>query len=127
MLRGLQSDALAILEDGLAGAQQARADLSEAIAERTDLSRRFEEDEVQIAILLASADTLADFAEGLSQTRSGGTGPDARTLRGTIPLPVAGQVIRDFNAADAAGIARPGILIAVRPQALVTAPVAATV
>ncbi len=126
-LRSLQSDALNILEDGLSGAQDARTALSAAISDRTDLPRRFSEDAVQTALLLASSETLEAFATGLTQTDAGGVGPDASTIKGAIALPVAGQVIRAYNEADAAGIERPGVLIATRPRALVTTPVSATV
>ncbi|WP_375279397.1 murein hydrolase activator EnvC family protein [Pseudooctadecabacter sp.] len=125
VLQGLQTDALVILEDGLDGAQMARAELSKAIADRTDLPRRFEDDPVQTALLLASSETLEAFASGLADTSAGG--PDANTVKGLVPLPVEGQVLRGFNTADAAGIVRPGIVIATRPRALVTAPVPATV
>ena len=125
ILRDLQGDALVILEDGLEGAQSARAALSAAISDRTDLPRRFEDDPVQTALLLASSETLAAFATGLTETQA--AGPDARVVKGAIPLPVAGRVIRQFQEADAAGIARPGVLIATAPRALVTTPVSATV
>ena len=126
MLQGLQGDALTILEDGLEGAQTARGELSAAIADRTDLPSRFEDDPIQTAILLASSETLNAFATGLTDTQAS-DGPDASTIKGAIPLPVAGQVIRGFEEPDAAGIARPGVLIATRPRALVTTPVSATV
>lgn len=126
ILRELQGDALTILEDGLDGAQTARAALSAAISDRTDLPRRFAEDPVQTALLLASSETLDAFASGLTDTQAS-EGPDASTVKGAIPLPVGGQVIRLFNEPDAAGIVRPGILIATRPRALVTTPVSATI
>jgi septal ring factor EnvC (AmiA/AmiB activator) len=77
-----------------------------------------------MALLVASSDTLDAFATGLAGTN---TGPDASTEKGAIPLPVAGQVIRQFEQPDAAGIRRPGILIATRPQAMITTPVSATI
>ncbi|WP_158270866.1 murein hydrolase activator EnvC family protein [Thalassorhabdomicrobium marinisediminis] len=126
VLQGLQNDALSVLEEGLAGAQAARAALSAAIADRTDLPRRFADDPVQTAVLLASSETLTAFASGLTETQVSG-GPEADAIRGGLPLPVDGQVIRRFNEPDSAGIARPGILISTRPRALVTTPVAATV
>lgn len=126
ILRDLQSDALITLEDGLNGAQTARAALSAAISDRTDLPQRFTENPVQTALSLASTETLSAFATGLTDAQAS-TGPDARTVKGAIPLPVAGQVIRRFEEPDAAGIIRPGILIATRPRALVTTPVSATV
>lgn len=126
VLQGLQGDALSVLENGLAGAQTARTELSAAIADRTDLPRKFADDPIQTAILLASSETLNAFATGLIDTQAS-DGPDASTIKGAIPLPVAGQVIRQFQEPDAAGIARPGVLIATRPRALVTTPVSATV
>lgn len=126
ILRGLQNDALAILEDGIEGAQIARSELSAAIANRTDLPRRFSEDPTQTAILLASSETLQAFASGLAETQTN-SGPDASTVKGAIPLPVEGRVVRMFNEADAAGIVRPGILVATRPRALVSSPVSATI
>jgi len=127
ILRDLQGNALMILEDGLEGAQAARTALSAAISDRTDLPQRFLEDPVQTSILLASSETLEAFASGLSDAQAGGGGPDASTVKGAIPLPVAGQVVRQFNEADAAGIVRPGVLIATRPRALVSTPVSATI
>lgn len=126
VLSNLQTNALTILEDGLEGAQDARAALSAAISDRTDLPLRFSEDPVHTAILLASTETLDAFATGLTEANAS-AGPDASTVKGAIPLPVSGQVIRQFNEADAAGIERPGILIATRPRALVSTPVSATI
>lgn len=129
-LRTLQDGAADTLRKGLAGAQKARAELSAAISDRTDLPRRFSEDPVQTALLLASTDTLDAFANGLSTTIDGsetGQEPDATAQKGQIPLPVAGRIIRRAGEADAAGIVRPGLVIATRPRALVTTPVAATV
>jgi len=65
-LRALQESAASKLRDGLEGAQAARAALSQAIADREDLPRRFIEDPVQTALLIASTDTLEGFASGLS-------------------------------------------------------------
>ncbi len=53
--------------------------------------------------------------------------PDASALRGSLPLPVTATVLHRFNEADAAGIVRPGWVLATGPGALVTAPAAATV
>jgi len=129
LLRVLQEDATRTLAGGLDGAQQARAALSEAIAERTDLPRRFDEDQVGMATLLAATDTLASFAEGLPVT-IGPEGPAAAPPvpePGTLPLPVEGTLLRDYDQPDAAGIRRPGWILATRPGALVTAPAAATI
>lgn len=129
-LQAVQDRAIATLRQGLDGVQEARARLSEAVSNRTDLPQRFAEDATGTALLLASTETLDAFASGLGQTIGielaiVDTDPGAR--RGTLALPVQGQVLRGFNAPDAAGIVRPGVIIATRPRALVTAPLAATI
>ncbi|MGX9845915.1 murein hydrolase activator EnvC family protein [Limimaricola litoreus] len=128
-LAALQQSAIGTLEEGLAGAQSARSALSEAISDRTDLPKRFTEDPVATALLLASTDTLDAFASGLARTidaELSSSAPDATARKGEIPLPVQGRVLRGFGAADAAGVARPGLVIATAPRGLVSTPVAAT-
>ncbi len=130
ILRQLRQAAAETLERGLAGVQQARAGLSKAIADRTDLPRRFTEDPVRTAILVSSTDTLDAFADGLSDIASGDisdTSADISMLKGQLPLPVSGIVLHRSGEADAAGIKRSGIILATRPRALVTSPTAATI
>ena len=128
-LAEVQENAARTLQDGLDGAQTARAALAQAVSDRTDLPRRFTEDAVATALLIASTETLDAFANGLAETVDGDPGvqPDAAALRGSLTLPVQGQVLRRAGEADAAGIVRPGWVIATRAGALVTAPVAATI
>lgn len=129
-LNAVQDSAAQTLRDGLVGAQQARLDLTAAISQRTDLPQRFAEDPARRAELLASAQTLEGFANGLAGTLDGpmvGAAPDATALRGTLSLPVQGRILRRFAEPDAAGIVRPGWVIAARPGALIETPVAATV
>ncbi len=130
VLRALRQAASETLEDGLAGVQQARARLSKAIADRTDLPRRFSEDPVRTAILLSSTDTLDAFADGLAEIADGDIAPtsaDITGLKGRVPLPVQGIILHRSGEADAAGIRRKGIILATRPRALVTSPTAATI
>ncbi|WP_135503989.1 murein hydrolase activator EnvC family protein [Roseovarius aestuariivivens] len=130
VLRALQESAADTLREGLRGAQAARSALSQAIADRTDLPRRFTEDPVKTALLLASTETLEGFASGLSQIavdEAPGSLPGIRARKGTLPLPVEGRILRRAGEADAAGIARPGLVMATRARALVTTPAAATV
>ena len=129
-LKALQDGAAGTLEDGLMGVQQARAELADAVASRTDLPRRFTEDPVRTALLVAGADTLAAFADGLADVVDGGLGgpvPDAGAAKGTLSLPVQGRILRQAGEADAAGITRPGLILATHPRALVTSPAAATI
>ncbi len=129
-LRTLQENAVATLEGGLAGVQKARAELSQAIADRIDLPRRFTEDPVRTAILLASTETLDGFASGLTDIAGGSDpapGGDIDALKGTLALPVQGLVLHRAGEADAAGVVRDGLVIATRPRSLVISPTAATI
>ena len=129
-LRLLQQGAAETLEKGLAGAQTARAKLSQAVADRVDLPQRFVEDPVSIAILISSVETLDGFASGLAEI-VGEDIPAAQVdisgLKGLVRLPVRGLILHRAGEADAAGIKREGIIIATRPRALVTAPTASTI
>ncbi len=130
-LRLLQQKAAENLEEGLQGVQAARSALSTAIADRQDLPQRFTEDPVQTAILISSTETLTGFADGLELIAEANgieeTAADITDLRGTLPLPVEGLLLRGYGERDAAGVARAGILIATRPRAMVTTPTAATI
>lgn len=132
MLRALQEAAVTTLEEGLRGAQEARTELSQAISNRTDLPKRYIADEEAMANLVATADTLASFASGLmsatvEQTSANIAQPDFTEAQGTLDLPVLGRVLRRMNEADAAGVKRPGWVIATRPLTLVTLPWPATI
>lgn len=118
-LAAAQEVATQTLSEGLQGAQDARTSLGQAVSERTDLPARFEDDPVQTALLVASAQTLETFAAQISEGR-----PDTTTnftADGNLPLPVDGVILPN----DESG--RPGIRIAAAPRALVTAPVPATI
>ncbi len=130
VLRALQRSAANKLEEGLQEAQTARARLSQAVADRKTLPRRFVEDPVQTALLVASTETLEGFASGLSQIavdEVAGSLPDISQRKGSLALPVNGTILLRAGDADAAGISRPGMVIATRPRAIVTTPTAATV
>ncbi|SFA85578.1 Septal ring factor EnvC, activator of murein hydrolases AmiA and AmiB [Poseidonocella pacifica] len=120
-LRQMQTEAEATLKSALMSAQTARTELSSAMAARAELPRRFIEDPVKTALLVASADTLTAFAANLDEIpseRPDRLRSDLHGLKGTLPLPVSGTVSRDT---------RPGILIETQPEALITSPTAATV
>jgi septal ring factor EnvC (AmiA/AmiB activator) len=129
LMRAIQESAEAQLADGLRGVQEARTALSAAMSNRVDLPRRLLDDPDAMSALLSSADTLRAFAAGIQEMKI--TGADAPLhigqARGALPLPVAGTVLRRFQERDAAGIARPGLVIAAEPRALVTTPWPATI
>jgi septal ring factor EnvC (AmiA/AmiB activator) len=127
-LRALEEQAAASLERGLAGIREARAALSDAIADRTPLPAPISRDGGRMAALLDRAETLQAFAEGLGALPEGAfqMAPGA-TLDLPLPWPVTGTLLRGWQEEDAAGIARPGLVIATAPGALVAAPSPGTV
>ncbi|WP_298849231.1 peptidase M23 [uncultured Ruegeria sp.] len=129
-LRILQQSASETLTEGLSGVQNARTRLSEAIADRTDLPRRFVEDPVRTAILISSTETLDGFASGLSEISEGEiieTNASVSDQKGQITLPVQGVLLHKAGESDAAGVARAGLVMGTRSRALVTSPTAATI
>ena len=127
-LRGLQIGAGEKLSAGLNAAQTARSALSKAISDRTDLPKRFTEDQNALLGLLESSDTLDAFAAGLTMTPDDtGSIRDFASAKGTLQLPVLGKPLRAANEADATGTRRPGISLATRPLAMITAPWPATI
>lgn len=122
----VQEAARTMLAQSLQGAQAARTALAQAIADRDALPPRFTDDPERLRQLVISADTLSGFADGLADLKL--PPPDDGSLEpGTLPLPVAGRLIRRAGEPDAAGVARPGLLLATRPRALVTAPATGTI
>ncbi len=124
-LRSLQAAAGETLGAGLQAAQAARAALNQAISDRTDLPKRFAEDPETVKALLESADTLDAFSSGLSPQDS--TVQGFAEVKGSLPWPVLGTIILRPGETDAKGVTRPGVTLATRPLALVTAPWPATI
>jgi septal ring factor EnvC (AmiA/AmiB activator) len=128
-LRAVQGNAQKVLETGLASVQAARTALSKAVADRSKLPRRYLEEPEELRELVESVDTLEGFASGLADLE-GDIGPpleDFAGAKGSLPMPVLGTVLRKFDEADAAGIRRPGLVVATAPAALVTTPWPATI
>ncbi|MBY6201459.1 hypothetical protein KUV65_08810 [Maritalea mobilis] len=124
VLRALQENALAQLTEGLQGAQAARAELSQAIADRRDLPARFALDADAMRQILENVDSLTSFAEILAADPVAASAdlPDFTQAQGALPAPALGALLRRYNETDAAGVRRPGIVLATHPRALVTAP-----
>lgn len=120
-LQSARSQATGVLQDALAGAEQARLALGAAVETRTDLSQRFQEDPVRTAILISSVETLDGFTSELSQISAQPMRPstgDVSGRKGALDLPVQGTVQDQTDA---------GITVATRPRALVTSPSSATI
>ncbi len=139
-LRLLQEEAQQTLSSGLDSLQEARVTLSQAMADRRDLPDAPTAEEARMLALLASVQTLEAFALGLEAMAAQLGTPENlnqaererglrafEAARGALSLPLRGTVLRAAGEADAAGIARPGLVLAAEPGALVTAPLAGTV
>jgi septal ring factor EnvC (AmiA/AmiB activator) len=122
----LRETAVDTLEEGLAAAQAARVALGQAAAEREEAPNPTEE--AVVLALLNGAETLDAFASSLTSAEAREVGADEfSAAKGRLPLPVDGVLLGGFGAADAAGVVRPGLLVAAAPRALVTAPWPGTV
>lgn len=128
-LRAVQANAENVLEDGLTSVQNARTELAQAVSDRSALPKRYLEEPEDLKKLVDSADTLDGFATGLADLDSdvGAPAGNFDNAKGLLPMPVIGSVLRKYNEADAAGIRRPGMVIATAPAALVTSPWPATI
>jgi murein hydrolase activator len=128
-LRAVQDTALGDLSDALERTQDARTQLSQAIAERRMLPENFLSDDIAMNQLIDSVDSLDTLAALLAQSPPPASPdlPDFTTARGALPLPVLGTQLRAYGEADAAGVTRPGLVYATRAGALVTAPWPASV
>lgn len=124
-LRALQEASGEVLTKGLGAIQLARAELSQAISDRTELPKRLTDDPEVLQMLLNSAETLSAFAEGLAPSDS--TIQGFAEAKGNLPWPVLGRVLLRPGETDARGVTRPGVTLATRPLALVTSPFAATI
>jgi septal ring factor EnvC (AmiA/AmiB activator) len=124
-LRDLQLAAGQTLQTGLERATDARSALSQAISDRTDLPKRFTEDPDVLLGLLESADTLDAFAQGLNLDDRQISG--FADSKGALVLPAFGRIILTPGETDARGVTRPGLTLATRPVALVTAPWGGTI
>ncbi|MFN4156793.1 MAG: murein hydrolase activator EnvC family protein [Gemmobacter sp.] len=127
-LRDLQTGAAATLAEGLTRAQEARTALSQAISDRAPLPRPYTADPAALQNLVDSAATLEAFAASLPPLpEADGAIRDFASMQGLLPAPARGTLLRRAHEADAAGVRRPGMALATRPQALVTAPAPGTI
>lgn len=129
ILRALQQQAVQRMQDGAEAVQKARADLVQAMADRSQLPRRFVVDPIRAAVLIASTETLDGFASGLSQITapvdgaSAAPAPPAAWPAGDLPLPALARIVTPGSVDSE----RPGLWLSVPPAALITAPVVATI
>lgn len=128
-VRALQSAASEMLGSGLASVQEARRLLASAVTDRSTMPVRFGDAPEELQNLREAAQSLDDFASGIGRMESD-VGPpmeDFAGAEGSLPLPVVGSVLRPYDQPDAAGVRRPGWVIATAPAALVTTPWPATI
>lgn len=126
----LRRDAVGTLEEGLEGAHRARTELSQAMSERTEPPDPMGTNAAALQALLDGAETLDAFATSLTgDIPATGSGDEAgfEAAKGSLALPVSGSLVSGFRQPDAAGIRRPGLVLATAARSLVTAPWPSTV
>lgn len=130
-LRDVQQSAQEDLSAARTGIQAARIALTQAMADRVGLPDPVASDTEAMRALIAASDSLDSFAAALNEQREAQPIPPRLErldgARGALPLPARGEVTLRFGVSDAAGIARPGWVLATAPRALVTAPFTGTV
>ncbi|MBK4215010.1 peptidoglycan DD-metalloendopeptidase family protein [Paracoccus caeni] len=128
-VRELQAGAATMLGEGLGAVQEARRLLASAVTDRSSMPIRFADAPEELQKLRDAAQSLDDFASGVSKMQAD-VGPpisDFEGAAGSLSLPVVGTVMRPYDQPDAAGVRRPGWVIATPPAALVTTPWSATI
>ncbi|MGI9394314.1 MAG: murein hydrolase activator EnvC family protein [Boseongicola sp.] len=118
----LQRAGEAQLEKGLESIRDARFALADAVSQRGTLPGAVTTDDATMNALINSAETLSAFADNFVTDS-----PWKGTIEESWAMPVIGRVLRRFDEADAAGVRRPGWLVATRPGAVIVAPSDATV
>ena len=128
---------LALQETTLDDLRRAREELAAAratVLAALEAERRLTSDErdetLRIDTIARNASNMTDLAAGLVGTSVTGQAeilPANEPVKGELIWPVAGRLLRQFNEADAAGIARSGIIIGAAPLSTVRAPVAGKV
>lgn len=129
VVRQIEQSAADTLAQGLGQVQEARRLLASAVTDRSTMPVRFGEDPAEVKALLASADTLDGFADGIAAMEKdiGAPMADFEAAQGSLPLPAVGAILRGHDEPDARGIRRPGLTIGTAPAALVTSPWPATI
>ncbi len=124
-LRRRREETVTAVTTALAELQKARARLAAAVAERRR-GRLVPVEAALLADLARSAATLDEFAAALIADPA--TVPHAKEHPQMRPaLPRGARILYRAGEADAAGIRRPGLVLALPPGSLLTSPVDATV
>lgn len=124
VLRAIRENALAEMTAAHAALAEARVALGAAITTRRSSGGDRSGEAEALAAMVRDARTLEELARGLGA--GDGVAGDAGPPPARLPLPVQGEVLRLYGAADAAGIRRPGLILVAEPRALVTAPATGT-
>ncbi|RED12259.1 murein hydrolase activator EnvC family protein [Pontivivens insulae] len=115
------------MREGLAGVATARAALQGALNGRASADGAV--DDELIARLRADSATLQAFSRALARQSAGLSDAEGRRFeeaRGTLDLPVPGQLIHPYGSRDEGGAVRPGMVLEVEGINQVLAPWPAT-
>lgn len=128
-MRTLQADAAIQIRTALSDVQTARAQLAEAVANRTDLPVAYLANPERIDTLLDTSETLERFAADLAALdfEQAANPADFETARGKLALPVSGTLLARFGETGSDGTKSKGLKIAAQSLSIVTTPWPVTV
>jgi septal ring factor EnvC (AmiA/AmiB activator) len=124
-LAALQAATLEDLRTARTDISAARGAVLIALENNVALTRAERDEETRRNAIARNARNLRELSDGLSSLRqTTGAVPDVplAALKGKLRLPVTGRLLRGFEEKDAAGIARPGMVIGAAPLSIVQAP-----
>ena len=130
LLKKLAEGAEQEMRLSLESIQAARVSLIKATSDRTDLPKRFINDPEKLSLLSKSVKSLGEFSVALNSLKKELIIAEEAILKdraGTLNPPVEGVISRRFKEKDAAGVARPGIIILTKDNEIVTSPITATI
>ncbi|MCF6273130.1 MAG: peptidoglycan DD-metalloendopeptidase family protein [Rhodobacteraceae bacterium] len=129
-LNALHDEALANIRTALETLKQARRELAAAIRADQPAPENPANLLDNLEQLVRASEDLGGLATALGSRLSGAaplSETQLLTLRGTLPLPVSGTIVRSYNQPNGIGIRQPGILLTAPALSLVLAPQAGIV
>lgn len=129
-LADLQRDAIVRMRAAGGDLRKARSELKIALFQKQPGHQVVRDDAVQLARLARGAQDLQDLIDGLALLTVApppADAPDMDLIKGRLPWPAAGRILRGYREMDQGGIRRPGVIMGTAPLTLVTTPFSARV
>jgi len=129
-IAALQEVAETDLRIAIEDLRAARLELKTAIFEDRRIKGVLRDDTVRLARLAKNSRDMRKLVEGLTLLPvppAPADAPEMELIRGKLPWPVVGRLVRRYREPDAAGITRRGLVVGARPLSIVSAPFTARV